>query len=189
MPHIHHLFNLCYENSYCSSYFKKSIMVMLQKLQKEDYTKAEAYCPVALLNILGKALKAIVAKKLNFLATTHTLLPISHMRGRKRISTDHKCHHLIKTVYAAWNSKKVASLLLLDVTGAFDNMNQVCLIHNLRKRQVDTKLFSGSTVFYMSAAPLSKQKSIARLLYPHLMAFSKALPSLKFSTFSITLIY
>lgn len=36
--------------------------------------------------------------------------------------------------------KKVASLLLLDVAGAFDNINQSQLIHNLRKRQVDHKL-------------------------------------------------
>lgn len=140
MPHIHRLFNLCYENSYCPSHFKKSITVVLRKPQKENYTKAKAYRPVALLNTLGKALEVIVAKRLNFLATTHTLLPKSHMGGRKGTSTDHACHHLIEAVYAAWNSKKVASLLLLDVSGAFDNVDQARLIHNLCKRQVDTKI-------------------------------------------------
>lgn len=62
------------------------------------------------------------------------------MGGRKGTSIDHACHYLLEQVYAAWNTKKVASMLLFDVAGAFDNINQSRLIHNLRKRQVDHKL-------------------------------------------------
>ena len=113
---------------------------MLRKPNKDDYTKAKSYCPVALLNILGKVLEAILAKHLSYLATEHTLLPRTHMGGQKGTSTDHVCHYLLEQVYAAWNTKKVVSLLLLDVAGAFDNINQSRLIHNLRKRQVDHKL-------------------------------------------------
>lgn len=34
---------------------------------------------------------------------------------------------------------KVASLLLLDVFGAFDNVSNIRLLHNLRKRRVDER--------------------------------------------------
>ena len=158
IPHIYCLFNLCYENSYCPSHFKKLITVVLQKPQKKDYTKAKAYRPVALLNTLGKALEAIVAKKLNFLATMHTLLLKSHMGGHKGTSTDHACHHLIEAVYAVWNSKKVASLLLLNVSGAFDNLDQARLIHNLRKRQVDTKIVQWIQSFLHKHSTIIKTK-------------------------------
>lgn len=82
----------------------------------------------------------MIAKKLNFSATMYTLLSKSHMEGRKRTSNDHACPHLIEVVYAAWNSKKVASLLFLDVSKVFENIDQACLIHNLCKQQVNIKI-------------------------------------------------
>lgn len=36
--------------------------------------------------------------------------------------------------------QKVVSLLLLNITEVFDNINQSQLIHKLQKRQVDYKL-------------------------------------------------
>ena len=44
-------------------------------------------------------------------------------------------------IYEAWNSPEpqVASLLLLDVSGAFDNVSHVRLLHNLRKRRIDER--------------------------------------------------
>lgn len=101
MPFIHRLFNLYYKNSYCSSRFKKLITAVLRKPQKEDYTKAKAYRLFVLLNTLGKALEAILAERLNLLATEYTLLRKSHIGDRKKMSTDHECHHLIKAVYVA----------------------------------------------------------------------------------------
>ena len=52
--------------------------------------KAKTYHPVALLNILGKKLEVILAKKLNFLAIIYTLFPKLHMKEYKEISIDHK---------------------------------------------------------------------------------------------------
>jgi hypothetical protein len=34
----------------------------------------------------------------------------------------------------------VASLLLLDVSGAFDNVSHARLLHNLRKRRIDERI-------------------------------------------------
>lgn len=138
--HVHNVLNTCFKIGYCPHHFKKSGTVVLHKNNKNDYTKAKSNRPVALLNTLGKVLEAIPAKRLSYLAAEHTLLPCTHMGGRKGTSTDHACHYLLEQVYTAWNTKKVASLLLLDVAGAFDNINQSRLIHNLWKRQVDHRL-------------------------------------------------
>lgn len=80
------------------------------------------------------------------------------MGGRKGTSTDHACHHLIEAVYAAWNSKKVASLFLLDESGAFDNVDQARLIHNLRKRQVKTKIVQWIQSFLHERSTIIKTK-------------------------------
>jgi hypothetical protein len=42
---------------------------------------------------------------------------------------------LVKQIHAAWQTDNgIASLLSLDMTGAFDRVVPVVLLHNLRKR-------------------------------------------------------
>ena len=43
---------------------KKTTIVILQKVNKKDYSLPESYRPVALKNMLGKILKKIVAKRI-----------------------------------------------------------------------------------------------------------------------------
>jgi len=52
-------------------------------------------------------------------------------------STEHAIHQLLTRIHQAWDQKYVASLLLLDVSGAFDNVSHPRLLHNLRKRKID----------------------------------------------------
>ncbi|SPO06934.1 uncharacterized protein DNG_09628 [Cephalotrichum gorgonifer] len=45
-----------------------------------------------------------------------------------------------RLAYLAWAEGKVASLLLLDVSGAYDNVSRELLLHNLRKRRVSQNI-------------------------------------------------
>ena len=47
---------------------------------------------------------------------------------------EHTIHLLLEKIYTSWRKRKVASLLMLDVSGAFDNVSHERLIHNMRKR-------------------------------------------------------
>lgn len=60
----------------------------------------------------------------------HNLLPEFHMGGRKSKSTEHAIHHILETIHEAWDEGKVASLLLLDVPGAYDNVSHQTLLHS-----------------------------------------------------------
>lgn len=85
---------------------------------------------------MGKTPDSIVANRLSWAAETFELLPKGHMGGRKGTSPEHALHLLLELIHAAWNKKEVATLLLLDVTGAFDNVSQTLLLHNLHKRKI-----------------------------------------------------
>ena len=71
----------------------------------------------------------------------HQLLPSTHIRGRKGRSTDYTLHIIIEKIYEAWNSPEpqVASLLLLDVSRAFDNISYIRFLYNLWKRRIDER--------------------------------------------------
>jgi exonuclease III len=143
-PTIQHLlarvFNACLEQAYCPSHFKETVTIPLRKPGKSDYSQVKSYRPIALLNTIGKVLEFIVAKRISYLAEQHKLLPEGHMGARRLRSTDHGIHLMIERIYAAWNKNNVASMLLLDVAGAFDNVSHERLIHNLKRKGIDKSI-------------------------------------------------
>ncbi|OAQ57920.1 reverse transcriptase [Pochonia chlamydosporia 170] len=140
LPSLHKLFNACLQLGYCPQHFKEAVTVVLRKPAKDDYAQPKSYRPIALLNTLGKVLEAIIASRLAYLADVYQLLPRRHTGGRKLASTEHAMHVLLQRIYKAWSEGKVATLLLLDVSGAYDNVSRERLLHNLRKRRVDNKM-------------------------------------------------
>lgn len=144
-PVLTPLFNACITFGYCPKHFRMAETVALRKPGKEDYTQVKSYRPVALLNTLGKILEKIIARRLSALAEWYSLLPPTHMGGRKGISTDHALHWLMEKINIELNGKVyrgVVLILSLDVSGAFDNVSHTRLLHNLRKRRIDPRVVS-----------------------------------------------
>ena len=70
---------------------------------------------------MAKVLTVIVAENLSRVVEQHQLLPKMHFRGRPGRSTADTVHYLVDKVCMAWRSNKVASVLFLDIEGAFPN--------------------------------------------------------------------
>jgi hypothetical protein len=133
------LYNACLRLHYCPQHFRKSVTVTLRKPGKSDYGQLKAYRPVALLNTLGKVMESILAKRLSYVVEKHNLLPEQHMGGRRGVSTELAVHVLLERIHTTWKltPSHVASVLFLDVSGAFDHVSHTRLLHNLRKRRID----------------------------------------------------
>ena len=76
---------------------------------------------MALVNTMAKLLSSIVAEDIIYLVEKHVLLPANHFGGRPGRTATDSLHLLVNTVKAAWRRKQVASVLFLDVEGAFQN--------------------------------------------------------------------
>ncbi|KAJ5544111.1 reverse transcriptase [Penicillium frequentans] len=142
------LFNACLSLGYCPRLFRESTTVVIRKPGKPDYTTPKAYRPIMLLCTLGKALESVIATRLSFLVEEYRLLPETHIGGRVGRSCDHALHLLLERVYEAWRQDdRVASLLTLDVSGAFDNVSHKRLIHCLRMRRIPVDIVQWITSF------------------------------------------
>jgi hypothetical protein len=140
-PHLHIIFNACVRNGYHPTAWKRATTLALRKPNKEDYTIPKAYRPIALLNTMGKILELVMARKLSQLAEENNLLPQSQMGARKGRSMETALQLLTEQVHEIWNlpgAKRVATLLSMDISGAFPNVSHRRLIHNLRKRKIPT---------------------------------------------------
>jgi hypothetical protein len=72
---IMRLFQACLDQGVHPEAFKKAITVILRKDGNKDYLSLKLYRSIALLNTLGKTLKAVISNRLRFLTETHALLP------------------------------------------------------------------------------------------------------------------
>ena len=156
--HLKRIFNQSLHLGYCPAHFRESTTVVLRKPDKDDYTAPKSYRPIALMNTIGKIMDAVIAQRLNYIAETYHVLPSTHMGGRKMRSTEYALHIVTNKIYEAWDQKtsEVASLLLLDVSGAFDNVSHTRLLHDLRKRRVDEK-----TVTWIASFLSNRRTNIA----------------------------
>ncbi|KAI0995163.1 hypothetical protein K3495_g13017 [Podosphaera aphanis] len=87
---------------------------------------------------LGKILEKLVATRISKAAEEHNLLPEEQMGARPKRSTITAVELITEQVHAIWGKDKarVASLLSLDIAGAFDNVSHTRLIHNLREKGI-----------------------------------------------------
>ncbi len=143
IPHLHTIFNAGLRNGYHPHAWKQAITLALRKPGKDDYTTPKAYRPIALLNTMGKLLELVIGRRLSELAETNGLLPDTQMGARKGRSAETVLQLLTEQVHTIWNTpgpKKVATLLSLDISGAFDYVSHDRLLHNLRKRKIPEML-------------------------------------------------
>jgi len=74
------LFNACVTHKYHSKQFKKTQTIVLCKSKKSDYIDSKMYRLIALLDIMSKALKLIMIKRLSDIVKTHHMLSNVQMR-------------------------------------------------------------------------------------------------------------
>lgn len=126
------IFNACIQTGHNPQHFQTSITVTLRKAGPRDYRLPKAYRPVALLNTLGKILEAIIATRIAWAVEEHRLLPDTHLGGRKGVSVDHAIQLILDRVHTAWGNNKIASMLLLDIAGAYDNVSHDRLLYDIK---------------------------------------------------------
>lgn len=120
--------------------FRTAKTVVHRKQRKEKYTAAKSWRPIALLNTLGKVCEAVTAKYLQNLAEDQGMLPREQMGARKGRSTETAIGLLLAQIRTVFKGKGVASVLSMDVSGAFDHVVRERLIDILRRKRVPESL-------------------------------------------------
>jgi hypothetical protein len=74
------LFNMCLDTR--THPWKHTTIVILNKPNKPNYSIPKAYCPIALMECMGKVLERIVAKRVNNDIEEYGLLSMSQFSSR-----------------------------------------------------------------------------------------------------------
>ena len=109
--------------------WKAATVIPIPKPNKPDYRMAKAYRPISLLECCGKLLEKIVAKHILSDASCYDLLPASQFGSRDYHCATDACLSLVHSAQSYVKSSNVASLILFDIQGFFDNLHVDRLVH------------------------------------------------------------
>lgn len=125
----------CWKRGHYPARFRHARTVVIRKPNKPSYETAGAWRPIALLNTCGKLVEALTAKRIQKVAEQQGLFPDTQIGARTKRSTETALALLTEQIHTVWKSSKhVASVLSLDLTGAFDTVNTTRLLDILRKK-------------------------------------------------------
>jgi hypothetical protein len=113
--------------------------VALQKPNR-DYALPHSYRLIQLLEVSGKALERVQARRLAFLAAKHQLFPNTQYGGLPGRSAQDALLSITHDIEAAWNHDKVVTMLTFDITGFFDCIPHAHLIDTMRKLHIPNPL-------------------------------------------------
>lgn len=133
-PKMKTVFNACLRNGYFPQSWRTATTAILRKFDKEDYSEAGAYRPIALLSCFGKVLETAIAQRITYWAEIHRIIAKGHMGGRRQHSTDDAFVILTSWIHHKWREGKIIPGLFLDVKSAYPSVQRNRLIHTLREK-------------------------------------------------------
>jgi hypothetical protein len=134
---LQELTQACWDWQYFPRAFCIARTITLRKPDKGDYTSPKAWRPIALLNTLGKIIEAVTARYLQDVAERWSVLPATQMGARKHRSTETALDWLLSQIRTVWDDgTAIATVLSLDMSGAYDHVVRSRLIHILRAKGI-----------------------------------------------------
>jgi hypothetical protein len=133
-PFLELIFNACFRLRIHPDHFKTTITIFIKKPGK-DPQHPNSYRPIAILNTIAKVYERLIADRLKALSLKHHLLPNTQFGAPGR-STTLALEHCLNRIYHAWLGNQKASILALDLSGAYDRVNRKKLLETLMKKGI-----------------------------------------------------
>jgi ribonuclease HI len=128
------LFQRCLDYGHHPAPFRTAILAVIPKPNKADRTSPRAYRPIALLSVLGKGLERLLARKMAWIAVSLEILASQQFGALPLRSATDLTTCLTHDVEEALNKGLRASVLTMDVKGAFDGVLPGRLVRRLREQ-------------------------------------------------------
>jgi len=131
-PHIGPIYRSTFSLEYYPGDWPVTMTIIARKPGKSDYRQAGAHRPLSISGGWPRGLNACITEEIQHLTETHNLLPGHQFGGRPGRSTIDLLLCLTNEIKAAWRKGQVASILSMDVKGAFPSVDVKMLYHEMR---------------------------------------------------------
>jgi len=108
-------------------------MIVISKPNKKSYDLSKAFRPIILLNTVGKLIKKVIGKRLQFNMASNKFIHPSQLSGLKFKSTIDVGVVLIHIIHTSWVKNLSTSTLAFDIAQFFPSLNHHLLSLIMRK--------------------------------------------------------
>jgi len=112
LANIINIANVCINLGHWPDYFRCSSTIIIPKPNKLSYDQAKMFCPIVLLNTLGKLIEKVVTERIQFTVTNNNFIHPSQLGGLKFKSTTDARVMLTHIVRSGW-AKGVTNFIQL----------------------------------------------------------------------------
>ena len=138
--HVRQLYEGCLTLGHHPRVFKEAEVVMIPKPGRRDLSTPRAWRPISLLSCLGKGLERLIARRLAWASIHHEVLHPQQAGALPKRSAVDLVAALIHDIEEALARGQVATLVTMDVQGAFDAVLRNRLTLRLREQGWPTHL-------------------------------------------------
>ncbi len=131
---VHKLYQGCLSIGYHPKAFREAEVVMLAKPGRRDLSSPRAWRPISLLSCLGKGLERLIARRLAWASVHFGVLHPQQFGVLPKRSAVDLVAALVHDIEEAFTRKQVATLVTLDIQGAFDTVLRNKLVLRLREQ-------------------------------------------------------
>ena len=132
--------NICIDLEHQPSHFKMSTTIVILKLNKKSYNFSKAYQPIVLLNIIGKLIKKVISKRMQFTMISNNFIHLYQLGDLKQISTFDARVILIYFIHIRQIKKYTTSILTFDIAQFFPLLNYHLFLSILVKASFKPKV-------------------------------------------------
>ena len=130
----------CINLGHWPKYFKISTTVVIPKPNKTSYDNPKAFCPIVLLNTLGKLIEKVIAERIQFTVASNDFIHPSQLGGLKFKSTSDAGTALTHIIWSGWSKGRSTSTLAFDISQFFPSLNHRLLVLILEKVGLSPKV-------------------------------------------------
>lgn len=176
------LFNRCLALDCFPDTWKYAEVAMIPKVGKKDKSSVRSWRPIALLSCVSKGFERIISRRIAWTALTHRILSSQHGGALPKRSAMDLVASFVHDVEIALAKGLQATIVTLDVQGAFDALLINRLLHRMQHqgwpitllrlvksfltgRQVRVRLEDATTVFYDIACGTPQGSPLSPVLY------------------------
>ena len=134
--------NAYIELGYWPSHFKRSITIVISKLNKILYNSPKYFRPIVLLNTVGKLIKKVIGERLQFFMAANDFIHPSQLGGLKFKSTTDVGIVLTYIIQTGWIKNLLTSTLAFDIAQFFLSLNHCLLTLIMKKVGFDNHIIS-----------------------------------------------
>jgi len=134
--------NTCIDLGFWPSHFKKSMTVVIPKLNKASYDFSKSFRPIVLLNMMGKLIEKVISERLQFLTAINNFIHLSQLGGLKFKFTTDAGVALTHIICSGWVKNLSTSTLAFDITQFFLSLNYRLFSFILKKAGFNNHIVS-----------------------------------------------